>query len=87
MNFIRRLYHSKMVHPYTKFNELSIGRRDGYYIYVNVCHDTKRIYFNESMTECEKKNDLPKIVTTFLSLYPRYVLYSGDASVTESKNL
>jgi len=84
MNFIRRICNSGTV---TKFNELSIGRRDGYYIYVNVCHDTKRIYFNESMSECEKTNDLPKIANTFLSLYPRYILCSGDASVTESKNL
>ena len=76
-----------MVYPYTKFNELSIGRHDGYYIYVNVCHDTKRIHINESMSKCEKMNDLPKITKTFLSLYPRYILYSGDASVTESKNL
>jgi hypothetical protein len=83
MNFIRRLYHSKMVHPYTKFNELSLGRRDGYYIYVNVCHDTKRIYFNESMSEHEKTKDLPKIANTFLSLYPRYILHSGDECVSD----
>jgi hypothetical protein len=78
MNFIRRLYSSRMVYPYTKFNELSSGRHDGYYIYVNVCHDSKRIYFNDSIPEHEKKDVLPRVLNTFLGIYPRYTLHSGD---------
>lgn len=56
-----------MVYPYAKFNELSsdgFRKSDG-------CHDSKRIYFNDSIPEHEKSD----------------VLHSGDASVTESKNL
>ena len=63
-----------MVYPYAKFNELSsdgFRKSDGYYVYVNVYHDSKRIYFNDSIPEHEKSD----------------VLHSGDASVTESKNL
>jgi len=36
------------------------------------CHDSKRI---------------SEVLNTFLGMYPRHVLHSGDASVTESKNL
>ena len=81
MNFIRRIYSSRMVYPYTKFNELSsggFGKSDGYYIYINVCHDSKRIYFNDSIPECEKKGVLPRVLNTFLGMYPRYVLHSGE---------
>ena len=81
MNFIRRICSSRMVYPYTKFNELSSGgvsKSDGYYIYINVCHDSKRIYFNDSIPECEKKDVLPRVLNTFLGMYPRYVLHSGE---------
>jgi hypothetical protein len=81
MNFIRRLCSSRMVYPYAKFNELSSGgvrKSEGYYIYINVCHDSKRIYFNDSIPECEKKDVLPRVLNTFLGMYPRYVLHSGE---------
>ena len=90
MNFIRRTCTSRMVYPYAKFNELSsdgFRKSDGYYVYVNVCHDSKRIYFNDSIPEHEKSDVLLKVLNTFLGMCPRYVLHSGDASVTESKNL
>jgi hypothetical protein len=47
-------------------------------IYINVCHDSKRIYFNDSIPECEKKDVLPRVLNTFLGMYPRYVLHSGE---------
>jgi hypothetical protein len=78
MNFIRRICNSRMVYPYGKFNEISPGRCDGYYLYINVCHDSKRIYFNDSIPEYEKKEVLHKVLNTFLSMYPKYVLHSGD---------
>ncbi len=81
MNFIRRICNSRMVYPYEKFNELSSG--GGYYMYINVCHDSKRIYFNDSIPECEKKEVLPRVLNTFLSMYPRYVLHSGDECVSD----
>jgi len=78
MNFIRRICNSRMVYPYKKFNEISSGKRDGYYLHINVCHDSKRIYFNDSMPEYEKTDILPKVLYTFLNTYPKYVLHSGD---------
>jgi len=66
MNFIRRMYTSKMVYPYAKFNEFSsdgFRKSDG-------CHD--------SIPEHEKGNVLPRVLNTFLGMYPRYVLHSGE---------
>jgi hypothetical protein len=62
MNFIRRTCTSRMVYPYAKFNELSsdgFRKSDG-------CHDSKRIYFNDSIPEHEKSDVLPKVLNTFL---------------------
>jgi hypothetical protein len=76
----KKMLQKKIVTPlvYPVYNEITSGGEsdEGYRILVDICHETKTVYVDHDMCNYDELNDLPRIIKTFVCLYPNYNLRS-----------